>query len=81
EVRGTWPGIYLTPAAARGLDLSSSKPQFQAELDLAVPDAAEHLRNAIAPFGWRVHAYYFGQDDTSEVEMIFGLVRQALIGG
>lgn len=81
EVPGTAPGVFLTPAAAAGLDLSAGKPQFQAELDLAVPDAAEHMRNAIAPYSWRVHAYYFGQDDTSEVELVFGAVRRALIAG
>ena len=31
-------------------------------LDLSVPDAAEHMRNAIAPYSWRVHAYFVGQD-------------------
>ncbi|GHH36929.1 FtsX-like permease family protein [Lentzea cavernae] len=81
EVPGTAPGVFLTPAAATGLDLSGEKPQFQAELDLAVPDAAEHMRNAIAPYSWRVHAYFYGQDDTAEVELVFGAVRRALIAG
>lgn len=81
EVPGISPGLFLTPAAADGLDLSEGMPQFQAELDLAVPDAAEHMRNAIAPYSWRVHAYFYGQDDTAEVELVFGAVRRVLIAG
>ncbi|MDX3657364.1 ABC transporter permease [Streptomyces sp. ID05-26A] len=81
EVPGISAGLFLTPAAAEGLDLSAGTPQFQAELDLAVPDAAEHMRNAIAPYSWRVHAYFYGQDDTAEVELIFDAVRRALIAG
>ncbi|MEU3648289.1 FtsX-like permease family protein [Lentzea sp. NPDC034063] len=81
EVPGTMPGIYLTPAAAKGLDLTGNRPQLQAELDLAVPDAAEHMRNSIAGYGWRVHAYFIGQDDTAEVELIFASIRRALLAG
>ncbi|MFJ8960597.1 FtsX-like permease family protein [Lentzea sp. NPDC102401] len=81
EVEGTASGIFLTPAAAKGVDLSQSKPQLQAELDLSVPDAAEHMRNAIAPYTWRVHAYFVGQDDSAEVVMVFAAIRRALLGG
>ncbi len=81
EVSGTSSGIFLTPAAARGIDLTASSPQFQAELDLAVPDAAEYMRNSIAGYGWRVHAYFVGQDDSAEFELLFGMIRRALLAG
>ncbi|MDX8034584.1 FtsX-like permease family protein [Lentzea sp. BCCO 10_0856] len=81
EVPGTSPGIYLTPAAAKGIDFTDGRPQFQAELDLAVPDAAEYMRNSIADYTWRVHAYFVGQDDSAEVELIFGAIRRALLAG
>jgi hypothetical protein len=81
EVPGTSPGIYLTPAAAKGVDLTGGAPQFQAELDLAVPDAAEHMRNSIAGYSWRVHAYFVGQDDSAEVELVFASIRRALLAG
>ncbi|MEU0877858.1 FtsX-like permease family protein [Lentzea sp. NPDC005914] len=81
EVPGTSPGLFLTPAAAKGIDLTAGSPQFQAELDLAVPDAAEHMRNSIAAYSWRVHAYFVGQDDSAEVELIFGMIRRALLAG
>lgn len=38
------------------------------------------MRNAIAPYSWRVYAYYIGQDDTGQVEQVFGAIRRALYG-
>jgi len=81
EVSGNSPGIFLTPAAAVGIDFTGGSPQLQAELDPAVPDAAEHLRNAIAGYSWRVYAYFVGQDDSAEVELVFASIRRALLAG
>jgi len=39
------------------------------------------MRNAIAPYSWRVHAYFVGQDDSAEVAMIFAGIRRALLAG
>ncbi|MGW6449336.1 FtsX-like permease family protein [Lentzea sp. NPDC055074] len=75
---GTRPGLYLTPAAAKGLSLTRGTTEVQAELDAAMPDVAEHVRNAIAPYSWRVHAYYVGQNDSSEITQVFFVMRRAL---
>ncbi|KOV80971.1 hypothetical protein ADL03_30995 [Nocardia sp. NRRL S-836] len=76
---GTRPGLFLTPAAAAGL--RSQHSDYQAELDPSIPDVAEHTRNALASHGHRVHTYYVGQDNTSEVEHVFGVIRRALLAG
>jgi hypothetical protein len=82
EVSGaTTGGLYLTPAAAGGLDLGTRGVEYIAQLDLATPDAAEHARNALAPYSWRVRSFFGGQSRTSEVERVFRLVRQGLYGG
>ncbi|HEX8864204.1 MAG TPA: ABC transporter permease [Lentzea sp.] len=78
QASGTRPGLYLTPAAAKGLDLTKGSVEVQAELDQSVPDVAEHVRNAIAPYSWRVYSYYVGQNDTDEIEQIFFAIRRAL---
>ena len=75
---GSRPGLYLTPAAARGMSLAEATTEVQAELDTALPDAAEHARNAIAFHSWRVYSYYVGQDDSAEIEQVFFAVRRAL---
>ncbi|WP_434452473.1 FtsX-like permease family protein [Lentzea sp. E54] len=80
QATGNRPGLYLTPAAAGGLSLAKGSVEFQAELNTALPDVAEHVRNAIAPYSWRVYAYYIGQDDTDQVEQVFGGIRRALYG-
>ena len=81
QATGTRSGIYLTPAAARGLSLAESSTELQAELDTALPDVAEHVRNAIAPYSWRVNTFYIGQDDTAQAEQMFLAVRRALYAG
>ncbi|MEV6712241.1 FtsX-like permease family protein [Lentzea sp. NPDC051208] len=75
---GSRSGLYLTPAAARGMSLADATTEVQAELDTAVPDVAEHVRNAIAPYSWRVYTYYVGQDDSAEIEQVFLALRRAL---
>ncbi|MET9228534.1 FtsX-like permease family protein [Lentzea sp. NPDC003310] len=77
---GQYLGLFVTPAAARGVDLSRAYAEVQAELDPSQPDVAEHVRNAIAPYSWRVYSQYVGQDDTSEMEQVFLAVRRALYG-
>uniref|UniRef100_UPI0039BF6C7B FtsX-like permease family protein n=1 Tax=Lentzea alba TaxID=2714351 RepID=UPI0039BF6C7B len=74
-------GVYLTPAAAAGLDHGDDFREYQAVLDPAVPSAAEHARNAIAPYSWRTSSYYLGQSQLPEVERVFGLIRQGLYAG
>jgi hypothetical protein len=78
-IQGNSSGLYVTPAAARGL--VPFGVEYLADLDPAVPDAAEHARNAMARFPWQAHTYFAGQDDTNEAERVFGLVRRALLGG
>jgi ABC-type antimicrobial peptide transport system permease subunit len=78
QATGARPGLYLTPAAATGFNVTKSRTELQAQLDPAVPDVAEHVRNAIAPYAWRVFTYYVGQDDTDEIEQVFFAVRRAL---
>jgi hypothetical protein len=79
QVPGSRDGLYLTTAAAAGLDLDRfGVHEYQAVLDPAVPDAAEHARNAVASYSWRVWTLYEGEDQMPEVERVFGLVRQAL---
>jgi hypothetical protein len=77
--QGTRPGLVLTPAAARGLRPTYS--ELIAELDRAVPDAPEHVRNALAGFKWEVNTYLVGRDDTSDMERMFGTIRRALLAG
>ncbi|GAB2824600.1 ABC transporter permease [Lentzea nigeriaca] len=72
-------GLFITPAAARGLVPYSA--EFLVVLDPAVPDAAEHARNAMAGYSWQVYSYFGGQDDTNEAERVFGVVRRALLAG
>lgn len=74
-------GFYLTPAAAVGLPVDNTYREFLAELDLTVPDAAEHARNAIAAYPWQTFTSFAGQNDIPEVERVFGLVRQGLYAG
>lgn len=75
-------GIYLTPAAATGLDQpAASHREYLARLDQKVPDAVEHARNALGPFGWRVSSFYNSRDIVPETERLFRLVRQALLAG
>ncbi|MGW4207121.1 FtsX-like permease family protein [Lentzea sp. NPDC004789] len=82
QVPGSQDGLYLTPAAAAGLDLETfGQHEYQAVLDPAVPDAAEHARNAIAAYSWRVWTLYQGEGQLPQVERVFGLVRQALYAG
>ncbi|PWK90262.1 FtsX-like permease family protein [Lentzea atacamensis] len=76
---GNIPGLLVTPAAARGL--VPLNVEFLAELDPAVPDAAEHARNAMASYSWQLHTYFGGQDDTNEAERVFGVIRRALLAG
>jgi ABC-type lipoprotein release transport system permease subunit len=77
---GKQSGLFLTPAAAHGLVARQS--EFIAELDPASPDAAEHARNALArQRPWQVHTYFVGQDDTDEMERLFGVIRRALLAG
>ncbi|MFD5829956.1 FtsX-like permease family protein [Lentzea sp. NPDC060358] len=79
SVTGPRPGLLLTPAAARGLVPRNS--EFMAELDPALPDAAEHARNALAPYRWQTHTYFVGADKSGEAERTFGVVRRALLAG
>lgn len=81
QVTGSRSGIYLTPSAASTLKAESLSHEFQAELDLTVPDVAEHARNAIAAYSWRANTYFIGQNDTAEIERMFLTVRRALYGG
>lgn len=82
QAQGSRDGLYLTTAAAAGLDLDRlGRHEYQAVLDPAVPDAAEHARNAIAAYSWRVWTLYQGEDQVPQVERVFGLVRQALYAG
>ncbi|HEX7302560.1 FtsX-like permease family protein [Lentzea sp.] len=78
-IRGSRQGLVLTPAAARGL--TPARTEYLAEIDRELPDAAEHARNALAGYGWRVSSYFTGQDGTSEAEQAFGVVRRALLAG
>ncbi|SER39800.1 FtsX-like permease family protein [Lentzea albida] len=71
-------GLYATPAAAAGLDLTGSHTELQAEVDTSRPDVVEHVRNALAPYSWRVHTIFYGEDSTSEIEQVFLAVRRAL---
>ncbi|MFI6098738.1 ABC transporter permease [Lentzea sp. NPDC051213] len=75
---GTSSGLFVTPAAAKGIDLTRASVELKVELDQSVPDVAEHVRNAIAPYSWRVFTYYSGQDASAEIEQVFGVVRKAL---
>ncbi|KJK52970.1 hypothetical protein UK23_02105 [Lentzea aerocolonigenes] len=75
----TMPGLFVTPAAAKGLVPTSA--EYIAELDMSVPDAAEYARNALASYKWNVFTYYVGQDDTDEMERVFGVIRRALLAG
>jgi ABC-type lipoprotein release transport system permease subunit len=82
EVVGSGSGtgdLFVTPAAARGLVPYNS--ELLVVLDSAVPDAAEHARNAIAADLWQVNDYFGGRDDTNEAERVFGVVRRALLAG
>ncbi|SEP81780.1 FtsX-like permease family protein [Lentzea xinjiangensis] len=78
-VEGTRPGLVVTPAAARGL--RAEQFELIAVLDGAVPDVAEHTRNALAAYPWQMHTYFVGQDDTNEAERVFGVIRRALLAG
>ncbi|MEV6240144.1 FtsX-like permease family protein [Lentzea sp. NPDC051838] len=78
QATGARPGLYLTPAAATGFTVPQGSGELQAQLDPAVPDVAEHVRNVLAPYSWRLFTYYVGQDDTDEIEQIFFAVRRAL---
>ncbi|WP_086665461.1 FtsX-like permease family protein [Lentzea kentuckyensis] len=78
QANGARPGLYLTPAAAKGFGVVKGRTELQAQLDPALPDVAEHVRNAIAPYAWRVFTYYVGQDDIDEIEQVFFAVRRAL---
>ncbi|MFD4672242.1 FtsX-like permease family protein [Lentzea sp. NPDC058450] len=80
RANGTLIGIFVTPAAAKDVDLTHSYADIQAELDVSRTDVAEHVRNALAPYSWRVHTTFFGQDRGSEVEQVFLAVRRALYG-
>ncbi|NGY58865.1 ABC transporter permease [Lentzea sp. NEAU-D13] len=78
--QATFPGLVLTPAAAKGLVAFNS--QYIAKLDPSVPDAAEHARNALTVARpWQVFTYFVGQDDTAEAERVFGVIRRALLAG
>ncbi|MFD9699391.1 FtsX-like permease family protein [Lentzea sp. NPDC059081] len=79
SVTGPQPGLLLTPAAARGMVPRNS--EFMAELDPAVPDAAEFARNALASYRWQVHTYFVGADRSGEMDSAFGVVRRALLAG
>ncbi len=79
---GKQSGLFLTPAAAATHGLVARQSEFIAELDPASPDAAEHARNALArQRPWQVHTYFVGQDDTNEMERVFGVIRRALLAG
>jgi hypothetical protein len=82
QVPGSRDGLYLTPAAAAGLDLGKlGMREYQAELDAAVPDVAEHARNAIAAYSWRTYTFYQGENQMPEIERVFSLIRQGLYAG
>ena len=38
------------------------------------------MRNALAPYSWRVYTVFFGQENSSEIEQVFLAVRRALYG-
>ncbi len=78
-VTGTRPGLFLTPGAAGAFQ--PQRTEYQVELDPAMPDVAEHTRNALASHGSRVHTYFIGQDDTDEAVRVFGVIRRALLAG
>lgn len=78
QASGSRPGLYLTPAAAKGVSLADASTEVQAELDTAAADVAEHVRNALAPYSWRVNTYYVGQDDSAQIDQVFFAVRRAL---
>ncbi|WP_143035832.1 ABC transporter permease [Lentzea fradiae] len=80
QAAGNDTGLYITSAAVAGIGLTGELKEVQAEVDLAVPDVVEHARNAIAPYGWRVHTYFGGEDISDRVEESFSLVRNALYG-
>ena len=75
---GSRPGLYITLAAAESMSVAEATREVQVELDMASPDVAEHVRNAIAPYSWRVHSYYVGQDDSAQIEQVFFALRRAL---
>lgn len=73
--------VYVTPSVLAGVVVPLPNPQFHAVLDPAVPDAVEHVRNAVAPLHWRVNSYYVGKSGLGEAEQVFATIRQALLAG
>jgi hypothetical protein len=80
-VNSTW-GLLVTPGALAGVgQVPYSNAELVVRLDPGNPDAAELVRNSLAPLSWKTSSYYLGaQDLTKEVKQ-YQAIRRGLVAG
>ncbi|HEV8562366.1 MAG TPA: FtsX-like permease family protein [Actinophytocola sp.] len=73
--------LLATPGAVRGVRIPSPRAQAAVQLDLTRPDVLEGVRNAVAPFGWRVSVYTTSYQFLPDSLQLFLTIQGALLGG
>ncbi|HET9141888.1 ABC transporter permease [Actinophytocola sp.] len=73
--------LVATPGALRGVEPQSPVALGVVELDPGDADALERVRNAVAPYGWRVNVETPPRASMPTTLELFRTIRGALLGG
>jgi hypothetical protein len=75
-------GLVVTPGALRAVSIPAQHYTAMLPIDFNQPDVLEQVRNAVAPYNWRVAIYttFSLANENSELEL-FNTIRNALLGG
>lgn len=71
-------GVLATPEALRGVPNPPLTLTATARAEAGRPDAVEHLRNAIARFGWSANAFQYSE---YSVDTRYAMIRSGLVLG
>ncbi|MCU1683602.1 MAG: hypothetical protein JWQ81_4341 [Amycolatopsis sp.] len=74
-------GLFVTPGAIAGVDVPYEDARLTVHLDPQDPDAAERVRNAVAPLAWQTSTTLQGQQDPSDTVRQYQAIRRALTAG
>ncbi|HEV2783050.1 MAG TPA: FtsX-like permease family protein [Actinophytocola sp.] len=74
-------GLVVTPGAVRGVTIPASGAYLGVRTEPGRPDMIEHVRNAIAAYGWRASVQSYVQSFRPPVVELFLTIRNGLLGG
>jgi hypothetical protein len=75
-------GLLVTPGAIASVgQVPYANAQLLVRLDPGTPDAAEQVRNSLAPLGWKTSTYFAGVQDLSKQVKQYQAIRRGLVAG